>query len=228
MQPSKINRFVAGYLVTSWFKRVAANLLIFLWRKNNRNWLWLRMVVRCDACMSVHMHGSENESPHYGQLQGMFSWQEGETEKADVRDKRPPCTVGHSLTFLCFHFSITPFFFLSPPPLPSCSISISSQAGFGLTMASWDWEAATMIGGLFIYNHKGEVLISRVYRDDIGYVSQGVKLLQTLLKKFFWGGDRWTGWDWLRKDGRGLYPSSTAKTFPCVCFVISSTLCLEK
>jgi len=27
-----------------------------------------------------------------------------------------------------------------------------------------------MIGGLFIYNHKGEVLISRVYRDDIGYV----------------------------------------------------------
>uniref|UniRef100_A0A915L0E4 MHD domain-containing protein n=1 Tax=Romanomermis culicivorax TaxID=13658 RepID=A0A915L0E4_ROMCU len=25
-----------------------------------------------------------------------------------------------------------------------------------------------MIGGLFIYNHKGEVLISRIYRDDIG------------------------------------------------------------
>ncbi|XP_065186220.1 AP-2 complex subunit mu-like [Sycon ciliatum] len=25
-----------------------------------------------------------------------------------------------------------------------------------------------MIGGLFLYNHKGEVLISRVYRDDIG------------------------------------------------------------
>ena len=24
-----------------------------------------------------------------------------------------------------------------------------------------------MIGGLFIYNHKGEVLISRVFRDDI-------------------------------------------------------------
>jgi len=28
-----------------------------------------------------------------------------------------------------------------------------------------------MIGGLFIYNHKGEVLISRVYRDDIGSVA---------------------------------------------------------
>lgn len=27
-----------------------------------------------------------------------------------------------------------------------------------------------MIGGLIIYNHKGEVLISRVYRDDIGWV----------------------------------------------------------
>merc|ERR1711884_724599 len=28
--------------------------------------------------------------------------------------------------------------------------------------------SSNMIGGLFIYNHKGEVLISRVYRDDIG------------------------------------------------------------
>ena len=33
-----------------------------------------------------------------------------------------------------------------------------------------DWWASAMIGGLFIYNHKGEVLISRVYRDDIGWV----------------------------------------------------------
>ena len=29
-------------------------------------------------------------------------------------------------------------------------------------------SAGAMIGGLFVYNHKGEVLISRVYRDDIG------------------------------------------------------------
>ena len=28
-----------------------------------------------------------------------------------------------------------------------------------------------MIGGLFIYNHKGEILISRIYRDDIALVS---------------------------------------------------------
>lgn len=27
-----------------------------------------------------------------------------------------------------------------------------------------------MIGGLFVYNHKGEVLISRIYRDDIRFV----------------------------------------------------------
>ena len=26
-----------------------------------------------------------------------------------------------------------------------------------------------MIGGLFMYNHKGEVLISRIFRDDIGF-----------------------------------------------------------
>ncbi len=32
----------------------------------------------------------------------------------------------------------------------------------------WYTDNAKMIGGLFIYNHKGEVLISRVYRDDIG------------------------------------------------------------
>jgi len=36
-----------------------------------------------------------------------------------------------------------------------------------------------MIGGLFIYNHKGEVLISRVYRDDIGYVRDSTKQLKT-------------------------------------------------
>lgn len=29
-------------------------------------------------------------------------------------------------------------------------------------------QSSKMIGGLFVYNHKGEVLISRVYRDDIG------------------------------------------------------------
>merc|ERR1712136_522085 len=29
-------------------------------------------------------------------------------------------------------------------------------------------ETQIMIGGLFCYNHKGEVLISRVFRDDIG------------------------------------------------------------
>lgn len=49
---------------------------------------------------------------------------------------------------------------------------LTSQAGFGSIMDCWDWGAAIMIGGLFIYNHKGEVLISRVYRDDIGYVSR--------------------------------------------------------
>ncbi len=30
------------------------------------------------------------------------------------------------------------------------------------------YEILNMIGGVFIYNHKGEVLISRVFRDDIG------------------------------------------------------------
>ncbi|KAF6117347.1 adaptor related protein complex 2 subunit mu 1 [Phyllostomus discolor] len=50
-----------------------------------------------------------------------------------------------------------------------------------------------MIGGLFIYNHKGEVLISRVYRDDIGIkrmagmkesqISAEIELLPTNDKK---------------------------------------------
>lgn len=50
-----------------------------------------------------------------------------------------------------------------------------------------------MIGGLFIYNHKGEVLISRVYRDDIGYVllQHAERLLdpwETLVRIFCVGG----------------------------------------
>lgn len=28
-------------------------------------------------------------------------------------------------------------------------------------------HVSSMIGGLFVYNHKGEVLISRIYRDDV-------------------------------------------------------------
>ena len=28
-------------------------------------------------------------------------------------------------------------------------------------------KSRVMIGGLFVYNHKGEVLISRIYRDNI-------------------------------------------------------------
>ena len=52
------------------------------------------------------------------------------------------------------------------------------QAQLTHTPLKFGWEdkdtsikfvaGGAMIGGLFIYNHKGEVLISRVYRDDIG------------------------------------------------------------
>jgi len=43
-----------------------------------------------------------------------------------------------------------------------------------------------MIGGLFIYNHKGEVLISRVYRDDIGFVLLiSVTLIEILTIKIY-------------------------------------------
>lgn len=126
----------------------------------------------------------------------------------------PPCTVGHSLTFHCFHFSITLLSFPCFLPAISGCISISSQVGFRFTMASWDWEAATMIGGLFIYNHKGEVLISRVYRDDIGYVSQE----QSCCNCCFGGTSfQWAGLDPVSVDRlgfilkaweRGLCPSS--------------------
>lgn len=49
---------------------------------------------------------------------------EGETEKTDVKDKAPPCTVGHSLALHCFHFSITPFSFLCFLLATSQSISL--------------------------------------------------------------------------------------------------------
>lgn len=43
------------------------------------------------------------------------------------------------------------------------------QTDCAFSSASCVWlETVAMIGGVFVYNHKGEVLISRVFRDDIG------------------------------------------------------------
>lgn len=96
--------------------------------------------------------------------------------KADVKDKRHAVLLVTPTLFTSFT-SVTPFLSHFLPLQALTPSSISSQAGFDFTMACWDWKTATMIGGLFIYNHKGEVLISRVYRDDIGYVSFDTKLL---------------------------------------------------
>lgn len=54
----------------------------------------------------------------------------------------------------------------SPKPVKSLSF-------YYRKVEFWFWRFVSaalfkMIGGFFIYNHKGEVLISRVYRDDIG------------------------------------------------------------
>jgi hypothetical protein len=38
---------------------------------------------------------------------------------------------------------------------------------FRFILPKTDARLLTMIGGLFVYNHKGEVLISRIYRDDV-------------------------------------------------------------
>lgn len=133
---------------------------------------------------TMHLHQTGTESPQRRQLHGIFKWHEDdvcmwvEYVKRGCQGQRSPCPFGHSLSlsFDSFHFSLP---FVSLSLFPSCShpCSVYSQAGIGLTMATLDWETATMIGGLFIYNHKGEVLISRVYRDDIGYVLQTQKLL---------------------------------------------------
>lgn len=179
--------------MTSCLTLVAVNLLLIFGGEEGINWWgWLLrsllILCQCDVkCTYVYARTHQKWVTTLGQLQGIFNWQlivvcVCERARESVSDcvcetengcegQAPPCADGHSLTFHCFHFSITPFSFLC---FPSCSgsISLSSQAGFGYTMASWDWEAAIMIGGLFIYNHKGEVLISRVYRDDIGYVSR--------------------------------------------------------
>lgn len=166
-----------------------------------------------------------------GQLQGIFNWQlivvcicERASErvwvivyvrqKTDVRDKRLPVLMVTLSLFTAFTSLSPPFSFLC---FPSCCrpISVSSQAGFGYTMASWDWEAAIMIGGLFIYNHKGEVLISRVYRDDIGYVSREQVAVMFLNFCGCHVGDSdpvgANGWFW--RDERGLCSSSSMSIF---------------
>ena len=41
-----------------------------------------------------------------------------------------------------------------------------------------------MIGGVFLYNHKGEVLISRVYRDSVTWVSPIFRLFSPTINLF--------------------------------------------
>ena len=50
------------------------------------------------------------------------------------------------------------------PPLPLLS---SSSPPPSTPSSFYPLLQGTMIGGVFVYNHKGEVLISRVYRDNV-------------------------------------------------------------
>ena len=96
-----------------------------------------------DVCM--HMHVTKM-SHHSGAAAGYIQLaieccvcvgeREAETEKADVRDKRFPVLLVTPSLFTAFT-SLSPLFSLSPVSM-SRSISVSSQAGFGFTMASWD------------------------------------------------------------------------------------------
>lgn len=83
----------------------------------------------------AHARIKKNESPHSGSCR-VHSMA---IERSEEREGQPPpCSVGHSLTFQCFHFCIIPFSFLCFLLATYRSISVSPQAGFGFTMASWD------------------------------------------------------------------------------------------
>ena len=66
--------------------------------------------------------------------------------------------------FVCIDCQLTSFLFWMNYRLGGC-YELTEELVY-----HWAAAAVKMIGGLFIYNHKGEVLISRVYRDDIGLV----------------------------------------------------------
>lgn len=128
--PVSANRlFVAGYPVTSCFKLVSVHLLLtILWRKTRNRLADVAAEESLSSqssdirCMHVYAHAwIKNESPHWGSCRVILNWRlraKGETEDG-FEGQTPPCTVGHSLTFHCFHVSVIPFF-------PS-SISISQH-----------------------------------------------------------------------------------------------------
>ena len=58
------------------------------------------------------------------------------------------------------HYAVKSLFLLTVPcvPHPTCIV--------GITL-SLSVLQVIMIGGVFLYNHKGEVMVSRVFRDNI-------------------------------------------------------------
>ena len=66
----------------------------------------------------------------------------------------------------CLHlhfYSVCLYLFTSPYLI----VHMIQSVVFLQCGVTW-YLSVKMIGGLFMYNHKGEVLISRVFRDDIG------------------------------------------------------------
>lgn len=129
--PVSANRlFVAGYpwhLASNWC------LFICFWpyfgRKRGTDWqMWQQRSLSTLPVEWYSMHGCVCTCMHQkwvttlGQLQGNFELaieSEGRDREDRFEGQTPPCTVGHSLTFHCFHVSVIPFF-------PS-SISISQH-----------------------------------------------------------------------------------------------------
>ena len=134
MQSFKSNRFVSGYSVASCLKLVAANLLLILLWKETRIWLWCGWLWSLFSlywsdfwCVYAHAR-NKNESPQWGSCR-VYSignrvlcvcrGERGRDRESGCEGQALPCTVGHSLTFHCFHFSITPFF-----PFPCFNVSL--------------------------------------------------------------------------------------------------------
>lgn len=80
-------------------------------------------------CMDMHVtQMSHHGRAAAGYIQLAIEWcvrvcrRDRERQKKRINEgQTPPCTAGHSLTFHCFHFSVTPF---PLSPFPSCNLSL--------------------------------------------------------------------------------------------------------
>lgn len=170
-------------------------------------------------CVYAHAR-NKHESPQWGSCRiysiGNRVMCVCEREEERERDRESgcegqvlPCTVGHSLTFHCFHFSLSPPFF--PFTLfPNCNLLLFSGGGL---VSPWpvgtekqpQWLedcSSTTTRGRSSSPGSTEMTLGRFHRSTPKFWADFMSTRGVINQQ------RWTGWDWFWRDQRGLCPSS--------------------